>query len=462
MSLIGRRIGNYEIKAKIGEGGMGTVYLGEHPLIGKRVAIKVLLEELVAKPDVVSRFFNEAKAVNDIGHLNIVDVVDFGKITGDRGEEVVYFIMEFLDGEALSTRIRRAGLPFKDTLHIMQQCCSALAASHAKGIVHRDLKPENIFVVGDPAVTGGERAKILDFGIAKLTGDDPGKLKTRTGMVMGTPVYMSPEQCRGAGEVDQRSDIYSMGCVLMTMLTGTPPFDGEGSGELIAAHLREPPPLAASRVAGLPEILDQILQRCLAKSPADRFQSMSELAMALGHAEALVASTMTPTQLGSFRPTPVPGMAPVQPTPTTLAAATGQTSRPPASGKRGLIVGLVSCVAVVGGVALYLAGRSGSRPAVPAAAAAGSSSPDLSPAQPVPPAPPPQQPAPVAAHAAIAAPAAAPADAGVDASASPAEAAANRRSNPATWFAPNVVLNATVMSVGRRPSSIVAFGARGT
>ena len=119
MSLIGRRIGNYEIKAKIGEGGMGTVYLGEHPLIGKRVAIKVLLEELVAKQDVVSRFFNEAKAVNDIGHLNIVDVVDFGKITGERGEDVVYFIMEFLDGEALSSRIRRAGLPFKDTLHIV-------------------------------------------------------------------------------------------------------------------------------------------------------------------------------------------------------------------------------------------------------------------------------------------------------------------------------------------------------
>src|ERR1700743_2251859 len=119
MSMLGRKIGNYEIKAKIGEGGMGTVYLGEHPLIGKRVAIKVLLEELVAKPEVVSRFFNEAKAVNDIGHLNIVAAVDFGKIAADHGEDVVYFIMEFLDGEALSSRIRRAGLPFKDTLHII-------------------------------------------------------------------------------------------------------------------------------------------------------------------------------------------------------------------------------------------------------------------------------------------------------------------------------------------------------
>ena len=149
MSLIGSRVGNYEIKAKLGEGGMGAVYLGEHPLIGKRVAIKVLLEELVAERSVVTRFFNEAKAVNDIGHQNIVDIVDFGKI--DRatdGGDVVYFIMEFLEGEEPRRAASDAtGLPFNETLHIMQQCCSALAASHAKGIVHRDLKPDNIFLV---------------------------------------------------------------------------------------------------------------------------------------------------------------------------------------------------------------------------------------------------------------------------------------------------------------------------
>src|SRR5215471_12868576 len=125
MSLIGKSIGNYQIKAKLGEGGMGAVYLGEHPLIGKRVAVKVLLEELAAKEDIVSRFFNEAKAVNDIGHQNIVDIV--------------YFIMEFLDGESLAARLRRTGLTFKETLHVIEQCCSALLASHQKGIVHRDL-----------------------------------------------------------------------------------------------------------------------------------------------------------------------------------------------------------------------------------------------------------------------------------------------------------------------------------
>src|SRR6185369_12799223 len=145
MSLIGKSIGNYVIKAKLGEGGMGAVYLGEHPLIGKRVAIKVLLEELSSKEEIVNRFFNEAKAVTQIGHQNIVDVVDFGKAPRDSGGEIVYFIMEYLDGESLSSRLRRTGLTFGETLHVIHQCCSALQASHVKGIVHRDLKPENIF-----------------------------------------------------------------------------------------------------------------------------------------------------------------------------------------------------------------------------------------------------------------------------------------------------------------------------
>src|SRR4029079_8452874 len=133
MSLIGKSIGNYQIKAKLGEGGMGAVYLGEHPLIGKRVAVKVLLEELAAKEDIVARFFNEAKAVNDIGHQNIVDIVDFGKMKNDVGGDVVYFIMEFLDGERRAARLRRTGLAFNETMHVIAQCCSGLSASHAKG-----------------------------------------------------------------------------------------------------------------------------------------------------------------------------------------------------------------------------------------------------------------------------------------------------------------------------------------
>jgi serine/threonine protein kinase len=288
MSLIGRRIGNYEIKAKIGEGGMGTVYLGEHPLIGKRVAIKVLLEELVAKQEVVSRFFNEAKAVNDIGHLNIVDVVDFGKTTGDRGEEVVYFIMEFLDGEALSSRIRRAGLPFKDTLHIMSQCCSALAASHAKGIVHRDLKPENIFLV--PRGADKNFVKILDFGIAKLTADGgTSSHKTRTGLVIGTPTYMSPEQCEGKGLIDHRSDVYSLGIVMYELLTGVVPFPGEGFGEVLVAHLTKQPAKPSTVNTNLPASIESIVMHAIEKDRNRRFQNMNEFLEAVENPDAHLA-----------------------------------------------------------------------------------------------------------------------------------------------------------------------------
>ena len=212
MSLEGRSIGNYVVKAMLGEGGMGAVYLGEHPLIGKKVAIKVLKEELASNEDVVRRFFNEARAVNDIHHQNIVDIVDFGKMKNESGNDFVYFIMEFLDGESLAARLRRTGLKFTETLHVTEQCCSALAASHAKGIVHRDLKPENIYL----CPRGGDKnfVKLLDFGIAKLTGDQPGSRRTRTGLVMGTPAYMSPEQCEGRGNVDHRADIYALGIVL--------------------------------------------------------------------------------------------------------------------------------------------------------------------------------------------------------------------------------------------------------
>src|SRR5215831_15465188 len=146
MDLIGKRVGNYEIKSKLGEGGMGAVYLGEHPLIGKKVAIKVLLEEFATNEEVVTRFFNEAKAVNDIGHQNIVDISDFGKVPSDEGGEMVYFVMELLNGESLADRIKRQPLNADETRHVIDQCCDALAASHAKGSVHRDLKPDNIFL----------------------------------------------------------------------------------------------------------------------------------------------------------------------------------------------------------------------------------------------------------------------------------------------------------------------------
>jgi len=282
MSLIGKSIGNYQIKAKLGEGGMGAVYLGEHPLIGKRVAVKVLLEELAAKEDIVQRFFTEAKAVNDIGHQNIVDIVDFGKVRLDPGSpETVYFVMEFLDGESLAARLRRTGLSVLETLHVMKQCCSALQASHSKGIVHRDLKPENIYL----CTRGSDKnfVKILDFGIAKLTGDGGmgQSHKTRTGLVIGTPAYMSPEQCEGKGHIDHRSDVYSIGVVMYELLTGRVPFPGDGFGEILVAHLtKTPDPPSALNPDIKPEI-EALVLHAIEKDKNRRFQSMDEFVRAL-------------------------------------------------------------------------------------------------------------------------------------------------------------------------------------
>ncbi|HEY0194427.1 MAG TPA: serine/threonine-protein kinase, partial [Kofleriaceae bacterium] len=206
---------------KLGEGGMGSVYLALHPHIGKKVALKVLHSELSNNQDVATRFFNEAKAVNDIGHPNIVDIVDFGIIQAGAGhDQLVYFIMEYLAGVTLSQLIRsEAPLPPERALTIGLQVADALSASHKCGIVHRDLKPDNIILIQ----RGRERdfVKLLDFGIAKLTGGDAmGSHRTRTGIVMGTPAYMSPEQCEGKDTVDHRTDVYALGIVLYEMLTG--------------------------------------------------------------------------------------------------------------------------------------------------------------------------------------------------------------------------------------------------
>ncbi|HNO69287.1 MAG TPA: serine/threonine-protein kinase, partial [Pseudomonadota bacterium] len=154
MSLIGKRLGNYDIQGKLGEGGMGIVYMGVHPQIGKKVAVKVLHPELSDKADVVTRFFNEAKAVNDINHPNIVDIIDFGEATVD-GTTFKYIMMEFLDGESLSARMRREGVTIRESVSILAQCCSALAASHAKGVVHRDIKPWNFPLLNLPKFLRG-------------------------------------------------------------------------------------------------------------------------------------------------------------------------------------------------------------------------------------------------------------------------------------------------------------------
>ncbi|MEO8553418.1 MAG: protein kinase, partial [Kofleriaceae bacterium] len=221
-----------------------------------------------------------------------------------------------------------------------------------------------------------QRAKVLDFGIAKLSRDEGAMNMTRVGTMMGTPQYMSPEQCRGSGDIDHRSDIYSLGCVIFAMLAGRPPFEGNGTGELIVAHLQEPAPLLASRVANVPPVIDEILQRCLAKEPGDRFASMSELADALLAVEEQLSVRLTP--LPYVRP---PTPSPVAPgaitqatahgalrsTPTTLTAASGVHAASTPQRRWG-VVGGVALAVTAGAVALVLATHGGSDPAEPAAA----------------------------------------------------------------------------------------------
>jgi eukaryotic-like serine/threonine-protein kinase len=348
-------IGAYKVLRKIGEGGMGAVFLGEHTLLGRKAAIKVLLPSLSANESIVRRFFNEARAVTQISDPGIVQVFDFGHHT----DGSAFLVMELLEGESMTTRLRRIKrFSVADCVRLMRMTCTSLAAAHAKGIVHRDLKPDNIFIVGDPAVTGGERPKILDFGIAKLSGDVPDMHKTRTGALIGTPVYMSPEQCRGAGEIDQRSDIYSIGCVMFRLLAGRPPFEGEGSGDVIAAHLREPAPFAAAFAPDLPDMIDLILQRCLQKDPAQRFQSMTELAQALGQAETMLHHSSQPTiAVEGSNLTPIAMATPTPISPSTITHASGQHAPPPRRTRWPIVVAAALATAAVAMAITVLATR---------------------------------------------------------------------------------------------------------
>ena len=274
-AVLGAVIGHYRVTEVLNQGGMGAVYKAEHPLIGKPAVIKLLLPELSSHAEMVHRFFNEAKAASAIRHPGIVEIFDFGYHADGRA----YITMEFLDGVSLAERIvSRGRLPELEAAHLTRSIASALAAAHAKQIVHRDLKPDNIFLVPDADLPNGERTKVLDFGIAKLNADTPVPLsRTRTGAVMGTPLYMSPEQARGAGVIDARSDLYSVGCLLYEMLCGQPPFLADGAGEIIAMQLYAEPVPPRELLPHLSEELENIVLALLAKEPARRPQSARAL-----------------------------------------------------------------------------------------------------------------------------------------------------------------------------------------
>jgi eukaryotic-like serine/threonine-protein kinase len=258
---------------------MGAVYLAEHPGIGRRVAVKVLHKNYTRDEHLLARFLNEARAANAIRHPNIIEILDSGMLA----DGTPFLVMELLEGESLGTRLRQNGaLPIATAVDFAYQTASALGAAHAKGIVHRDLKPDNLFVVPDPHDSHRERVKVLDFGIAKLQqGSVADSVKTRTGTLMGTPIYMSPEQCRGTRAVDHRSDIYSLGVIFYEMLVGQPPFVSEGFGDLVNMHLNVLPASARSKRAEIPLAVDALVLKMLAKNPEDRYAEMTEVQGAL-------------------------------------------------------------------------------------------------------------------------------------------------------------------------------------
>jgi eukaryotic-like serine/threonine-protein kinase len=279
-SLIGATLaGRYQIVRRIGEGGMGAVYEAKHTVIGKRVAVKVLLEKFLTKSDFVARLLQEARLASSIGHENIVDVTDFG--TTDDGRSFV--VMEFLDGEALSQLVmREAPLPIERSLRIARQVASALGAAHAKGIYHRDVKPENVYLIKR---ADADFVKVVDFGISKAVkqggaeeGPEVYRL-THTGLLLGTPLYMSPEQARGDEDIDHRVDIWALGVMMYECLTGEVPFRANNYLGIISQVLTHTvaPPSKLRPELGIPDAVEAVVMRAMEKNRAHRYGAMADL-----------------------------------------------------------------------------------------------------------------------------------------------------------------------------------------
>lgn len=294
-SLVGQTLaGKYSIKELIKSGGMGSVYRGKHVLMDKTVAIKVLRPSLAVDNMVVARFSREAKAASRISHPHAVSVTDFGE--SENG--VVFLVMEYLDGQTLKQIIRNEGpMPLARAVEIVRQVAGALDAAHHQGVIHRDLKSDNIML---SETNGGDWAKVLDFGIAKI--QEPEGTRdhdiTAPNLVIGTPQYMSPEQCSQTGPIDARSDVYSLGVILYEMLAGRVPFTGESATVIMMKQVQDTPPSILAARPDLPEAVGEVVERALAKQPADRFQTAGDLCEAItaiaADAPAVAALPVTP------------------------------------------------------------------------------------------------------------------------------------------------------------------------
>jgi serine/threonine protein kinase len=279
MNLTGQTLGGrYHIEGRLGQGGMAYVYLARDLESGGEVAIKVLLPDLIGVPEAVERLRREAVIAMRLDHPNVCPILG----VGETPELPIYLVMPYLAGEPLALReIRQGPLSVGEGIPLLLQVCRGLEHAHGLQILHRDLKPENVMLVPDLDVTGGVRAVLMDFGLAKVLRDEPGLIKlTRTGVTLGTPDFMSPEQVLGR-TLDGRSDVYGLGVLGFEMFTGQVPFEGKTPQELALARLKgEPLRLRALR-PDLPAELESVIGRALAQNPADRFQSVKELGAAL-------------------------------------------------------------------------------------------------------------------------------------------------------------------------------------
>jgi serine/threonine-protein kinase len=398
-SLVGETLdGRYRITRKLGEGGMGEVYAAEHVHIEKKFAIKLLRQEIVSNPEAVSRFRQEARSSSSIGHRNIIAIEDFGTLSDGR----IYMCMELLNGAALNDLITTPQ-PTDRLLNILIQTGHGLAAAHAKGIVHRDMKPENIFVTIGP--NNEDIPKLLDFGIAKVAGNDGNNNLTKTGTIFGTPFYMAPEQALG-NTVDARTDIYAMGVIMYEVFAGSLPFQGESFMGILTQHITTQPEPVAQRAAKagrqLPPGLAEVITRCMLKDPNQRYSTMDELVGELVNIYRSVAGAGMSTYMEAFKvapgsasrtavPGPLPtGSSPVAATVHVTPGAMPQVQHPtgPATGpvpvgpsgpnlaiphqtgglydagasvvpipkksKTGLIIAIIAILAIGGGVAAFV------------------------------------------------------------------------------------------------------------